>query len=30
MIWEYLNNLDLDDNIKKVLDYKLNKFYNRR
>ena len=29
MIWEYLNNLDLDDNIK-VLDYKLNKFYNRR
>ena len=30
MIWEYLNNLDLDENIKKVLDYKLNNFYNRR
>ena len=30
MIWEYLKNLDLDENIKKVLDYKLNKFYNRR
>ena len=30
MIWEYLSNLELDDNIKKVLDYKLNNFYNRR
>ncbi len=30
MIWEYLSNLDLDENIKKVLDYKLNNFYNRR
>merc|ERR1712031_14509 len=29
-IWEYLSNLNLDENIKKVLDYKLNNFYNRR
>jgi hypothetical protein len=30
MIWEYLSNLELDENIKKVFDYKLNNFYNRR
>ena len=30
MIWEYLSNLDLEENIKKVLEYKLNNFYNRR
>ena len=30
MIWEYLSNLELDENLKKVLDYKLNNFYNRR